>query len=35
LVVQTDTVLPGTVALEGFQPIAWRNAQVFQSPSDL
>jgi hypothetical protein len=28
LIIHADTVLPGTVAFQGFQPVAWWNAQI-------
>jgi hypothetical protein len=30
LVIDADTVLPGSGAFESFQPVAWGNAQIVQ-----
>ena len=35
LIVHADTVLPGAVALECFQPVARRHTEVFQPACDL
>jgi len=32
LIVDSDAVLPGPIAFQGFQPISWRGAEVFQAP---
>jgi len=32
LIVDSDAVLPGPIAFQGFQPISWRGAKVFQAP---
>jgi hypothetical protein len=33
LIVDPDTMLPFAVALQGFEPVAWRNPEVLQMPS--
>jgi len=35
LLVHADTVLPGAVAFEGFEPVARRDAEVFEMAGDL
>jgi hypothetical protein len=30
LIVHADAVLPGTVAFQSFQPVAWRTSQIIQ-----
>ena len=32
LIIDADAVLAGTVAFEGFQPVAWRRKQITQCP---
>jgi len=35
LIVHADTVLPGAVALECFEPVPWRHPEIFQPARDL
>jgi hypothetical protein len=35
LIINADAVLAGPITPQGLQSVAWRNTEVFESPSDL